>query len=555
MMNSNLNETKEKQHPVFVIGHKNPDTDSICAAITYANLKNKLYGDRYIACRLGRLNEETQFVLSYFDVDEPPYIKDVRARLRDIDIRMLDAAKKGDSIKSAGSRMHEANVTLLCVTEDDHVDGIITMSDIVKTFMEIRDPMFLSNSEATAGIVAQALDGILAVGAPEDRIAGGKLIPVTDVNVSKIEAGKGDVLLLGKCDDIPDYIFESGVSCLIITGTPEINETIKSKAEAHGIRLIFTKHDFFVASNLITMSTPVGHVMNHDMPMAFHQDDFLLDVRESVATARYKYFPVLDRFNRYIGMVSHRNLLGAAKKQLILVDHNEKGQSVNGLDEAEILEIIDHHRLGAVESSGPIFFRNQPLGSTCTIIYQMYKESGIEIDKTMAGLMVSAILSDTLILRSPTCTPVDRAAAEELSKIAGIECEEFGKEMFRAGAKLKEKTPDEIIHLDYKVFTVDEQTIGIGQVNSMSSDELDMIKDMVLPELEATRDHDRLDMLFLMLTNITERSSNVLFAGPKALQTLKFAFGQDARDDVVTLPGVVSRKKQFLLTLVETLQT
>ncbi len=544
-----------RQRPTFITGHKNPDTDSVCAAISYAHLKSRIEGDHFIACRIGRLNEETQFVLSYFDVDEPPLIKDVRARLRDIEIRQVDAAKTGDSIKSVGTRMHDSNVTTLCVTDDKDLLGIITMSDIVATYMQIRDPQFLSKSEAYMGSVVEALDGELILGDASERITSGKIVISTSAQDPDLNLESGDIVLICECDELPEHIMGSGVSCIIVCGCEKAPEAVIKQAREKGFKLIITPHEMFIAANLISQSIPVGHVMDRDIPTAFHLDDFVVDVREAIRTERYKYFPVLDRFDRYIGMISHRNLLGAAKKQLILVDHNERSQAVNGLEEAEILEIIDHHRLGSIETSGPIFCRNQPLGSTCTIIYRMYLENGIEIDKTTAGLMVAAILSDTLILTSPTTTEVDREAVLALSKIAGIDYENFGKEMFRAGAKLNDKSADEIIHLDYKVFTVDEQTIGIGQVNSMSDEELDAIKEEVLPELDVTRSKENLDMLFLMLTNITERSSDVIFAGPKALQTLKNAFGQDAKDNVVTLPGVVSRKKQFLLTLVETLQT
>ena len=545
-------EIRVRQRPVYICGHKNPDTDSICAAIVYANLKNKLYGDNYIACRAGRLNEATQFVLSYFDVDEPPFIADVRARLRDIDFRLVDAANPSDPIKKAGTRMYDSNVTTLCVTEDEKVVGTITMSDIVETYMQVRDPEFLSKSGACVGSMVLALDGKLVVGDADKKISGGKV---------KIEAfgdiEEGDVIIFSGSEDIVEDVLSSPASCIIVCNVKENDvfpdESLKKKLEDRGIQLITTPYELFIAANLITQSIPVGHVMNSEVPMSFKLDDFLDDVKEQMASVRYKYFPVLDRFNRYIGMVSHRNLLGASKKQLILVDHNEKSQAVKGLEEAEIVEIIDHHRLGSIESSGPIFFRNQPLGSTCTIIYLMYKENGVEIDKTTAGLMVSAILSDTLILRSPTCTDVDREAAQVLSDIAGIDYESYGREMFRAGAMLDEKTADEIIHLDYKIFTVDGQTIGIGQVNSMSDDELDIIREKVASELDSTREKDKLDMLFLMLTNITERSSDIIYAGEKALPTLKRAFGKEAKEGVMRLSGVVSRKKQFLLNLVETI--
>jgi manganese-dependent inorganic pyrophosphatase len=273
-----------------------------------------------------------------------------------------------------------------------------------------------------------------------------------------------------------------------------------------------------------------------------------------MASMRHRYFPVLDKNDHYIGMISRRNFLGAHKKQLILVDHNEKNQAVNGADAADIKEIVDHHRLRTIETAGPVYFRNMPLGSTCTIIYLMYKEYGQEIDPTTAGLLLAAILSDTLMFRSPTCTKVDRDAGEELARIAGIDYEEFAKEMFHAGSNLGSKTADEIIHQDFKKFTVDDMTIGIGQINSMSAEELIEIKDKIMPELKEVAESDGLDMLFFMLTNIIDESSQVVFSGAKALHTLNSAFGINSEGDVVSLPGVVSRKKQLLPAIVETIQ-
>ena len=285
-----------------------------------------------------------------------------------------------------------------------------------------------------------------------------------------------------------------------------------------------------------------------------YMDDFIEDIQEVMASMRHRYFPVLDKNDHYIGMISRRNFLGAHKKQLILVDHNEKNQAVNGADAADIKEIVDHHRLRTIETAGPVYFRNMPLGSTCTIIYLMYKEYAQEIDPTTAGLLLAAILSDTLMFRSPTCTKVDRDAGEELARIAGIDYEEFAKEMFHAGSNLGSKTADEIIHQDFKKFTVDDMTIGIGQINSMSAEELIEIKDKIMPELKEVAESDGLDMLFFMLTNIIDESSQVVFSGAKALHTLNSAFGINSEGDVVSLPGVVSRKKQLLPAIVETIQ-
>ncbi len=545
----------EQKRPVIVIGHKNPDTDSICAAITYANLKNKITGDDYIACRAGHLNEETQFVLSHFDVAVPSYIKDVRTQVRDMEIRMLDGTSSKLSLKNAWSKMRDAGVVTLCVTENDELTGIVTTNDIVETYMDVIDPGILSQAHTSYSNIVETLDGKLIVGEIEDVLEKGKVVIAAaspDMMENLIE--EGDVVILGNRYETQLCAIEMNAGCIIVCEGAEVAKTIQAQAREHGTKIITTPHDTFVVARLINQSMPIEHVMKKDGLVCFHMDDYIEDIQDVMAQMRHRYFPVLDKNEHYIGMISRRNFLGAKKKQLILVDHNEKNQAVNGADAADILEIIDHHRLGTIETAGPVFFRNQPLGSTCTIIYLMYKEYGVEIDKTIAGLLLAAILSDTLMFRSPTCTNVDRKAGEELAGIAGVDYEEFAKEMFHAGSNLSGKTAKEILHQDFKKFTVDDLTIGIGQINSMSADELAEIKSKIMPQLEEVSGEDGLDMLFFMLTDIIDESSEVVFAGAKAQHTLESAFGITVEGDSALLPGVVSRKKQLLPSIVETIQ-
>ena len=545
----------EDNRPIFVTGHKNPDTDSICAAITYANLKNKAFGGNYIACRAGHLNEETQFVLSHFGVDVPAYIKDVRTQVRDMEIRRLDGVSSDLSLKNAWTKMRDADVVTLCATEGDKLAGIVTTNDIVETYMDVIDPHILSQARTSYRNIVETLDGELIVGNIDDSLENGKVvIAAASPEMMENVIEKGDVVILGNRYETQLCAIELEASCIIVCEGAEVTRTIKSQANEHGTKIITTPHDTFVVARLINQSMPIDYIMKKDNLATFYMDDFIEDIQEVMASMRHRYFPVLDKNDNYIGMISRRNFLGAHKKQLILVDHNEKNQAVNGADSAEILEIIDHHRLRTIETSGPVFFRNQPLGSTCTIIYLMYKEYGVEIDPTTAGLLLAAILSDTLMFRSPTCTQVDRNAGEELSKIASIDYEEFAKEMFHAGSNLSGKSATEILHQDFKKFTVDDMTIGIGQINSMSSEELIEIKTRIEPELKSVTGDDGLDMIFFMLTNIIDESSEIIFSGNKALHTINSAFGLSAEGDSVLLPGVVSRKKQLLPAIVEAMQ-
>ncbi|MBR1642333.1 MAG: putative manganese-dependent inorganic diphosphatase [Butyrivibrio sp.] len=545
----------EDNRPIFVTGHKNPDTDSICAAITYANLKNKAFGGNYIACRAGHLNEETQFVLSHFGVDVPAYIKDVRTQVRDMEIRRLDGVSSDLSLKNAWTKMRDADVVTLCATEGDKLAGIVTTNDIVETYMDVIDPHILSQARTSYRNIVETLDGELIVGNIDDSLENGKVvIAAASPEMMENVIEKGDVVILGNRYETQLCAIELEASCIIVCEGAEVTRTIKSQANEHGTKIITTPHDTFVVARLINQSMPIDYIMKKDNLATFYMDDFIEDIQEVMASMRHRYFPVLDKNDNYIGMISRRNFLGAHKKQLILVDHNEKNQAVNGADSAEILEIIDHHRLRTIETSGPVFFRNQPLGSTCTIIYLMYKEYGVEIDPTTAGLLLAAILSDTLMFRSPTCTQVDRNAGEELSKIASIDYEKFAKEMFHAGSNLSGKSATEILHQDFKKFTVDDMTIGIGQINSMSSEELIEIKNRIEPELKSVTGDDGLDMIFFMLTNIIDESSEIIFSGNKALHTINSAFGLSAEGNSVILPGVVSRKKQLLPAIVEAMQ-
>lgn len=545
----------EQKRPVIVMGHKNPDTDSICAAITYANLKRKITGDDYIACRAGHLNEETQFVMFYFKVDTPAYVKDVRTQVRDMEIRKLEGSSRNLSLKNAWSKMRDAEVVTLCVTDGDELTGIVTTNDIVETYMDVIDPKILSEAKTCYRNIVETLDGELIVGDIEDVLTKGKVV-IAAANPDMMEnvIEEGDVVILGNRYDMQLCAIEMNAGCIIVCEGADVARTIQIQAREHGTKIITTPHDTFIVARLINQSMPIEHVMKKDKLVCFHMDDFIEDIQEVMASMRHRYFPVLDKNDHYIGMVSRRNFLGAKKKQLILVDHNEKNQAVNGADNAEILEIIDHHRLRTIETAGPVFFRNQPLGSTCTIIYLMYKEYGVEIDKTTAGLLLAAILSDTLMFRSPTCTKVDKQAGEDLANIAGVDYEDFAKEMFHAGSNLSGKSAKEILHQDFKKFTVDEMTIGIGQINSMSAEELAEIKEKIMPELKGVAEADGLDMLFFMLTNIIDESSEVVFAGAKAQHTINSAFGVNVEGNVAILPGVVSRKKQLLPSIVETIQ-
>ena len=546
-----------KSRPVYVIGHKNPDTDSICAAICYANLKNKLTGEEYEARRCGHLNEETQFVLNRFGVKSPVYTKDVRTQVCDMEIRNLQAENDEISLKRAWERMKQENVVTLCITKDGHLEGLVTTNDIMETCMDVHDASLLSESNTSYGNIVDTLDGVMLVGDKNEKFTSGKvLIANASPEIMEEAIDPGDIVICGNRYETQLVAIENEAACIVVCIESKVTNTIQKLAEERNCRIITTPYDTFTVARLINESAPVGSVMKRDQLVTFHMNDFIEDIQQTMAQVRHRYFPVLDEKENFVGMISRRNLLGAKKKQIILVDHNERSQIVDGIDNAEILEIIDHHRLGlSIETANPVFFRNQPLGSSCTIIYSMYKEAGVPVDKITASLMLSAIISDTLMYRSPTCTEIDKKAGEELAKIAEIDVEEFAREMFRAGSNLGSKTPKQIVHQDFKKFTVEDKNIGIGQVNSMNADELAEIKDRVLPELEDIMKSDGLDMIFFMMTNIIAESSIIAFAGNKAENIIDTGFHVEAGSEhTALLKGVVSRKKQLLPTIVEALQ-
>ncbi len=543
------------ERTVYIIGHKNPDTDSIASAIAYANLKKETGHPNYIAARCGNVSSETQYVLDRFSLKAPKFVGDVRTQVRDMDLRKIPSVSEEMSLREAWKMMKDNKVVTLCITENKVLKGLITTGDIMESYMGEYNSNTISEAHTSYVNIVDTVDGTLIVGNISDIQTEGKvLIGAGTPDVMEEYIKEHDIVILGDRYESQLCAIEMGAECLIICAGAKVTKTIQALAEEKNCKIITTLHDTFTVARLIYQSLPVRHFMKTENLLTFKQDDYIEDVHPIMATTRHRYFPIVDSSGNYKGMVSRRNFLAAGKKRVILVDHNEKSQAVNGMDSAEILEIIDHHRLGTVATTKPVYFRNQPLGSTCTIIYLMYQEARVEITPQMAGLMLSAIISDTLFFRSPTCTEMDKQAGKVLATIAEIEPEELAKSMFTAGSNLGNKTPDEIIHQDFKKFSAGKSNIGIGQISSMDNNELSHIKEMVLPELEAAVNKDGLDMIFFMLTNILKESSEVLFFGQKAEIILETGFNVTSKNhQSVNLPGVVSRKKQMLPTITNTL--
>mgnify|MGYP000359224048 CR=1 FL=1 len=550
----------EELKKTLVLGHRNPDTDAICSAICYAGFKHQLTGENYEPCRAGNVSPETQYVLDYFNLKAPRLVENVKTQVKDIEIRKTKGVSRGISLKNAWGLMQENNVvTLPCVTEEGLLEGVITIGDITKSYMNLYDSSIISKACTKYANILDTLEGSMVVGDSEAYFDQGKvLIAAANPDLMENYIEKHDLVILGNRYESQLCAIEMEAGCIIVCEGAGVSLTIRKLAQERGCAVITTPYDTYTTARLINQSMPISYFMTKENIIEFSEEDYLDDIREIMASKRHRDFPVLDSDGKYIGMISRRNLLGAKGKSIILVDHNEKSQAVEGMESADIREIIDHHRLGTVETMSPVFFRNQPLGCTATIIYQMYQENHMEIDKTTAGLLCSAIISDTLLFRSPTCTQVDKKAALELAEIAGIDAETYAMEMFAAASNLKTKSDEEIFYQDFKRFTAGKVSFGVGQISSLNEQELEQLQERLQPYLKKVHEmHPDVNMIFFMLTNILTESTLLLCEGSGAEAMIRETFHMEESKEnkgSVELPGVVSRKKQLIPAIVMALQ-
>ena len=557
-MSKDMLESMDQQEKIYVVGHQNPDTDSVCSAIAYANLKNQLAGGKkkpYKARRAGQLNGETQFVLNYFGAKEPKLLSNLRQQVKNVELHKVAGIKGSTSIKRAWALMKEEKIKTLPITRDEKLEGVITVADITTSYMDVYDSRALFEARTQYRNIASTIDGTVVLGNEHGYLLEGKVsIAASSPRLMKEFIEENDLVIVSNREEAQQCAIDLNVSCMVVSQGVEVSDKILKQAEEKQIVIILSPHDTFTVARLINQSIPVRHFMTKDNLITFKMWDYVEDIKEIMTKVKISDFPILDNQGNFLGFISRRRLLNAHKKKVILVDHNEKNQAVDGIEEAEVVEIIDHHKLGCIETMGPVYFRNQPVGCTATIVYQMYMEEQVEITPKIAGLLCSAILSDTLMFRSPTCTPMDEKAARKLAKIADIEIEEFAQKMFMEGSNLKGKTAEEICFLDFKQFTAGDTVFGVGQVTSLNTAELEDIKEKLLPYLETAREEQNLDMIFIMLTNIITESTELLCAGKDAKEQAIAAFRLDENAEDVLLSGVVSRKKQLIPPLVGTLQ-
>jgi len=542
---------------IKVIGHRNPDTDSICSAIAYSRLKNILNPDQPCKpCRAGLLNRETEFVLDYFKAPLPQLYTDVSPHIRDVDIRPARGVDGETSLRRAWMTMRDQELDTLCIVDEEQdLKGVITVKDVATANMDGMDPHSLEIAKTSYQNLIDILDGTVLVGDVTGKTVEGRII-IGSGSAEQIEKSisPGDIVVVSNRSESQLAALEMEAGCIIVCASSKVSRTMQMLAEEKGCIVITTQNSTYVTGQMLSQAAPIRQYMTTGNLLTFTLHTPVEEATKVMASVRYRYFPVLDDDGKYIGVVSRRNMMNLHKKQLILVDHNEKSQAVDGIDQAEVLEIIDHHRIGTLETDSPVYFRNVPVGCTCTIVYQMYQENGVDIDPSTAGLMLSAILSDTLMFRSPTCTPVDERAARELAKLAGVDLEAYADEMFEHGGDVTGKTAEEIFSGDYKIFTSGEIRFGVGQGSYMTEKNRKAAQALVGPYLPEALSKQRLDYIFYMFTDVRNSSTELLMTGSGAEDLVQKAFDTEVVDGIAVLPGVVSRKKQMIPRLISAIK-
>ena len=531
---------------IHVLGHRNPDTDSICSAIAYAELKRKLGFDA-TAGRLGEANQETTFVLDYFQMELPELIETVKKQVSDLSMDIVPSLSPEIPIKTTWNIMKKNNQKSLPVVDEfEHLIGLVTLSDITEKYMDALDNNIIAASRTPLQNIADTIAARIVCGGPEDYQTTGRVL-ILAAEPSQLDAFiiKGDIVIAGNRQDSIIKAMALGANCIIMTCCNEVDPSIIAEAKKYGCILMSTNADTFTTARLINQSIPIGYVMTTGKIVKFSIDDFVDEVKETMMSTRFRSYPVVDDNNMVKGFISRYHVISQNRKKVILVDHNEMSQTVPGIEEAEILEIIDHHRLGDIQTEKPIVFKNEPVGCTSTIVANLYFDSGIRPSTKMAGLMCSAILSDTLKFHSPTCTYVDRVTAEKLAEIAGINIDDYAMQMFKAGSTLKGKTPREILCKDFKVLELNKGRVGIGQVYSIDIESVAGIRESILSFMTSYCQDGGYDLILLLVTDILNQGSEVFFVGDLK-EIVGKAFNVPTEENSVYLPGVVSRKKQII---------
>ena len=536
--------------PIYTIGHRNPDTDSICSAIGYAHLKQAL-GENVVPARAGKVNAETKFALEYFKVEQPLLLTDLYPRVKDVTLDCKIVVKQHDTLRRLGEVMREHNLKSVPVTDSKGLlVGIVTVSDLAKRYFQELGMQNLSEMRVRYRDIIAATDSrVLVSGEEGDTIKGDVRIAAGSVKTIQETVGEHDIVIIGdRRDETLIDCLKQGISCLIVSGNGRVPGDVIEEAEQRHTFVLSTPYDTYTVARLINQCVPIRRIMHPD-PVCFKPLDLLSDIKGTMEQTSYRNYPVLEN-GRLVGIVSSDQLMVPERERVILVDHNERGQAVEGIEEAKILEIIDHHRLGGIQTSEPIYTHAEPVGCTATIVSNMHWHRDIDIPPSIAGLLLSAILSDTVLFKSPTCTPYDKKTAERLAEIAGVDVQEYGMAMLKAGSGIGDMTPQEIAKNDLKEFQIGEYRIIVSQISVMDTKEVMDLEGELIAAMKNICDKEGFDMSLVMVTDILEEATYLLYAGsPKTL--IGEAFKKDASGTHVYLPGVMSRKKQIIPPLSE----
>lgn len=531
------------KNKIYITGHKNPDTDSICSAIALAELKNKM-GQDAEAIRLGNLNRETEFVLDYFKVQKPRLKTSIKPQVRDIEIDAAYCVNPSLSMASAMDLIQKNNISSLpVVDDDDNLIGIVSLSNIASTYMEIWDDSIIGRSKTSFENILDVLKGKVLYLPENPRSFSGKMAVKAIKNQDLIS--EGDIVIVG--DDVKDQesVIRKGISLLILTISSKLDNRLMELAKENNVAVISTGLSTFMVARILPQAVPVEYVMTKEDLVVFHKDDLIDDVREKMSQSRFRSYPVLDNKGKVIGNISRYHLISNLKKKIILVDHNERNQSIDDIDSAEIIQIVDHHRVANVSTSSPIYFRNEPVGSTATIVSKMFFENGIKPSREVAGLLCAAIISDTLLFRSPTSTETDEYVLNKMKKIAAIDVDDFAMKMFRAGTSLEGRKPDELLKSDVKNFSIEGVNVRVCQIFTMDLDSTTSVEKDLKEAMENFVASSDAETFVLMITDIFKEVSEVILAG-SFKEAIARKFDKELVGDKFLSEGLLSRKKQLL---------
>lgn len=536
--------------PIYTIGHRNPDTDSICSAIGYAHLKQAL-GENVVPARAGKVNAETKFALEHFKVEQPLLITDLYPRVKDITLDCKIVVRQHDTLRRLGEVMRGNDLKSVPVTDSKGVlVGIVTVSDLAKRYFQELGMQNLADMRVRFRDIIHAIDGKVLVNGDEgDIIQGSVRIAAGSVDTIRSLVKPHDIVLVG--DRHEATLMECmnlGIDCLVVTGNGHVPASVIEEGEKRRMFILSTPYDTYTSARLINQCVPIRRIM-HEAPVCFKPLDLLSDIKGTMEETNYRNYPVVEN-GHLVGLVSRDKLMVPERERVILVDHNERGQAVEGIEEAKIVEIIDHHRLGGIQTSEPIYTHQEPVGCTATIVANMHWHRDVDIPPSIAGLLLSAIISDTVLFKSPTCTEYDKKTAKQLAQIAGVDINEYGLAMLKAGSGIGDMTPAEIAKNDMKEFRIGDYRIIVSQISVMDTKEVMDLEGELIKSMESLCEKEGFDMSLVMVTNIIEEATYLLYVGsPKTL--IGEAFKKDASGNHVYLPGVMSRKKQIIPPLSE----